>query len=1510
VLSVSGNALANGCDSAIYGNLRKSEVFLFYAMAKGNSFSELNRAEHYLKLAESSLDECALTDSSRIELNRRISALQVDIDSRKEIGVDNLNYRYPFYDLLAGKRGDYNLVDDTHEVLLEGVLEQMISQPDPTNKGLIRNLGTFALVLGNIDDRVTYNVMVEYLSENTNHYVFQLFELEKLGYNLKTLAVDSIIRQSLQRELAIVYGFDELDVYMVNDIAELEDDNLHYSSCQLNRYYADDGVTRKFRYIEDFRSERNDLYSHLKTLLLLALVLVVIIIYLVWILVDDGAASVQTGSSDVTKMTVRWLSLLPEYIFSVGTSLFALFTASLIHYLLLDFLAQPTSFVGESVAILSSLWITAGVPITLFSVIFIIYRLRNTGSYYRRNQWTAYSVGFLLLVAGYGSLLYFKSPSDFRLLLFLLASITVVLASYNLCRDNRSFQALTKQHVFNAQSALSLLLIVVSVAQFSAYIGSEILQVALILLTGVNIGSQTIVSRISPSVESTNRNAVVKKSIFDGIEQIENVIQVLLMQHQSKVYSVQMPNGSGKTSLLKHLKNKFNEEVSGGSSIAIFGDCDKVVVDEDPFEPLREAFSDIGLDTVIYNRSGETVKLSVSKGLGTMSPIDEDVVGAALSWLSPKESHESIVSKLLDELKRKGLDKLLLIIDDYHLVDSESASLLSELRKQSELNKDVAVIIVLGLNSNSDVVNQDNEDLVHEQLLNFDDSVQAHVLERFLDDVSIETYPLSTNCKTTITALVNRSVQKTNLSVLSDVIENMFKEKVLAIEGGRIEVVADHASLHLEDFAKHDFGLDNYDGAKRQILQCAACMGRIFDKSLVASVLGVNAFHLIEDLDVLEKNQLVFDEPEMDQRYRFVSDTVRQRILRDMSPGSSISQRRRDYHKAIFDEIQSRANKDEKIFVANPHLYPIFLDQLRELGRLSDSRELAVRVLNEVFESCIANGNVAVAKTTMNHLVQLTPYSNERLVQEAELQLETSGTLNDAQYQALLSVVKDKTNQESSFSKLHVINLLVRSTGTSNHESKQERLSELKILGLSEKNVETIDAYRWRFYLNYFIQPDFDALKVLIDEVAVDAQIGDSYRYLYWEMLNAYGGSGLIDGRFNVSQNCKAGVQLVNQVLVEIAEQLEITVDELINRLKRGEMGNLSPKTQKTLCYSLNYLGRGYLGEGLNNYAQSVKFLQTSVVLNDRINDQRGLLMALSNLIQAHSGNSANKQALEAWSKYVELIPKDDEISLLFGLIRLLGLINASEFDDFDHKPVGQLILRIAEEVSNDKLMKKFQSEDSMSPLESLGVIFEKVELPLSSSNAILQRLGLNTLKSIQLTQDTRKHISRHFSEGERSARCDEFDKEDAVGSKFNSSFADSPEALIDRLGKYDGCVVIRGIEFPRPKTVKVRLELEFPETTGFDALVSVDSLDESMLETITRDGVKCYLAKGLSMSETKKLCIVIFGDLNTLQSFGETTRKLVPDGFQWALQTAWTGRYAPPLVEGDSFWERFAFAT
>ena len=505
-------------------------------------------------------------------------------------------------------------------------------------------------------------------------------------------------------------------------------------------------------------------------------------------------------------------------------------------------------------------------------------------------------------------------------------------------------------------------------------------------------------------------------------------------------------------------------------------------------------------------------------------------------------------------------------------------------------------------------------------------------------------------------------------------------------------------------------------------------------------------------------------------------------------------------------------------------------------------------------------------------------------------------------------MVTDETVQEFYFSKLHVINLLVRSTGTSNHESKQERLSGLKILGLREKNVEPIDAYRWRFNLNYFIQPDFDALKILIDEVAADVQLGDSYRYLYWELINAYGGSGLIDGRFNVSQNCKAGVQLVNQVLVGIAEQLEITVDEFINRLKRGEMGNLSPKTQKTLCFSLNYLGRGYLGEGLHNYEQSVKFLQTSVVVNDRINDQRGLLMALSHLIRAHSENSTYNEALNTWLKYIELIPKGDEISLLFGLNHLLSLIDVMEFDNVNRKIAGQFILRIAEEVSDNKLSKQFSTKDSKSPLEVLGVIFEKMELPLSSSNEILQRLGLSSLKDVELNQEARKHMLRHFSEGERSARPNESDKGDGVGSKFNSSFADSPEALIDRLSRHNDSILIRGIEFLNPKTLKVRLELEFPDSTGFDALVPIDSVDETALETITRDGVKCYLVEGCSMSETNKLCVVIVGGLDTVESSSGESHDVTLGGFKWSLQTAWAGRYAPPLSESHPFWKRFAF--
>ena len=51
------------------------------------------------------------------------------------IAVDNVNYKYPASSLMSGHRQDFIIKDDAEELLVESLIEKVLSQNDPLNKG-------------------------------------------------------------------------------------------------------------------------------------------------------------------------------------------------------------------------------------------------------------------------------------------------------------------------------------------------------------------------------------------------------------------------------------------------------------------------------------------------------------------------------------------------------------------------------------------------------------------------------------------------------------------------------------------------------------------------------------------------------------------------------------------------------------------------------------------------------------------------------------------------------------------------------------------------------------------------------------------------------------------------------------------------------------------------------------------------------------------------------------------------------------------------------------------------------------------------------------------------------------------------------------------------------------------------------------------------------------------------------------------------------------------------------
>lgn len=91
------------CRDEVRSELKSARTLLFYAMSTSNSRVELDQAQVHLDEAARLLATCAHSD-----LQSDLESVQRDLDSRREIASENLNYQLPLYDVMFGHRRDFN----------------------------------------------------------------------------------------------------------------------------------------------------------------------------------------------------------------------------------------------------------------------------------------------------------------------------------------------------------------------------------------------------------------------------------------------------------------------------------------------------------------------------------------------------------------------------------------------------------------------------------------------------------------------------------------------------------------------------------------------------------------------------------------------------------------------------------------------------------------------------------------------------------------------------------------------------------------------------------------------------------------------------------------------------------------------------------------------------------------------------------------------------------------------------------------------------------------------------------------------------------------------------------------------------------------------------------------------------------------------------------------------------------------------------------------------------------
>ena len=255
----------------------KAELATFYSSEYLNGFYELELAFAYLDSAESSLN--AIGDSTLFSMcNQKLLTLKNELSVSKDISVDNLNYIYPHYSLIAGYRNDFNLIDNAEELLIEEVLLKQLNQADPFYKGNLIDNTHF--ILFNIDpfDDGLLGVCIDFLASETNHYAIRSHEvLSILGSNGFDRYKNNQLNNSDWQQILNHYNIDKVYNFSIADKGSLIS-NLYYKGVTLNVIKKEDSNPKAVKYVEGFKMDKSDSFISSICILILSYLIFFLIV--------------------------------------------------------------------------------------------------------------------------------------------------------------------------------------------------------------------------------------------------------------------------------------------------------------------------------------------------------------------------------------------------------------------------------------------------------------------------------------------------------------------------------------------------------------------------------------------------------------------------------------------------------------------------------------------------------------------------------------------------------------------------------------------------------------------------------------------------------------------------------------------------------------------------------------------------------------------------------------------------------------------------------------------------------------------------------------------------------------------------------------------------------------------------------------------------------------------------------------------------------------------------------
>jgi hypothetical protein len=1349
---------ANGNNKTWNEYYNEAKVATYYSASVLNGYYDLKLAFLYVDSTKAAINASNLSSGDKMLANAKVNELIAELNISRLIAQDNMNYRYPVYSLMSGHRSEFNVIDDTEELLIESIVDRIINSPDPIWKGNLKDNTHFVLINVSPFNEVHFTVILDYLAGNTGFNACRLHDLQSIlgeeGYKkFQNAKLDS----SDYKKLLSSLGIDKMIILNVKDNGS-GINNLFYKGITLQTISANDLNPKYVTYYEGFKRDKEfSEYNSLWVYLLNTLVFIILLFLLIGIRYNGKIKKVEWI---YTKEKVKSTILL--CLSSILSVLLSYYISGIIHTEINMYYADLNARLWVAYQILFPTILSFGLSYLL------LFKFSNEVV---NSKQGITKILFASIVFPSALLSYFESYAEpfpqypiyyislIPAILFIPTSILGGIVINNIIKKDKN-------------TILQLTSFVVGIILYFVSVWGDLrddLTISLITAVSSSLISFLALVKLNKSIKSILVDNVASNSLYSlmnpktyftkglNIIELRSEINDLLSNPMRKGIIVKGELGIGKTRFI----NEINKHVNG-NVVFYKGDCNEHHEGNSQlYEPFFNAFCQYSGGVVdnlpkgfFSDRSSISKNLNkVVKVAGSAAPIDVSNV-LTLEDEGSARSIQEIVSELIEVLLKRetdnSLDAQVLIIDDFQWVDSSTKELLVELTKQLEIRSKFTskIKIVLFTEHNSQTLPStiDESKLVgySEFELKIDNPklfIETIVSTKNLEIDETEGYYFTALLKSHLQSICLDEHTEFTPGDFFGYLEALYTKGYINMDGKALRLTHEpdeNENINLKSgrtsvISKSFIDLNEED---QLFLESAAYIGYKFDADILAEIWSVDIIIVLRRLENLEKMGFVDDLHESDNLFSFKNKEIH-KVIRNYNNKSedsdqAVKQLVIEYQKRIIKSIVNKGSdyiatldldilqsaiqrcfKYSNVDVIKVHTPLIGLytaQKYLEHGKIIKAADLITNIY-----PLITNMEDKYFRLLIN--VFYTAIENNTL----ELFDIPANITKNIENKSAITIIDDfikkafNSNQTEYYEKLSFI-IMKDCYKRSKKEGKEKFLNRVENLLKHNINYNELEfKLRFEFYLLIFNGQMKEKLLDLFNQ-SFDNKIyglsGEIIRHLSVvvndniEEKFAYACSSLliISGEFDVVKTKGSFVTLTS-------DQIKKTILTLFQKK------NLSSKIANDLNYTVSRFRDYYFTTG--DYEMTIYLCNVAFELSNKINDHQGIVLSYSFHGASLYKMGKHNESLAVYKKYFDyLIVKTKDKNEFIYVIEGISL-NCQALNDFSEylilkKELYEHLLYVSNSMKEEPL--KFSLFDKKQKLKDL--------IPSSTSNERLESIS------------------------------------------------------------------------------------------------------------------------------------------------------------------------------------------